>query len=304
MKKLNKILLMIVFGICSFATFTIAKAESFELEQMKLVCEPAAIESGERSTCYLIGKPSPSDATYTNHGYVVQAFTQNQEHNGVKSKLKIVTAKKNDSVPNTDAKIATPTSATTPAFSDATVGTLNKLICKYDAESHAEEGSFRCIVYYSTTETNAFNPAAIKQGVSSLSYMKDYVSDGYGIIGGIVVELEADATANECGELCVKVWQIPDSKGYSEYNGDCAVASPGDPDCGEPTKVQGGSPASTTSPGYFCEEIHLESKPTPEPGEDPPSTGAFTSYAILAAGALIAVSAIAMSKKNNKFNKI
>lgn len=302
MKKIKSFLLMTVIGLCSFATISVVNAASFDMSRMNLVCEPSAIEGGERSTCYLIGRPSTANASDTNHGYVAQAYTTKS--------LKIIMAQKNENVPNTNA-VATPaTSITAKPFatiSDAPAA-LKNFTCIYDeaidseAASKGGKSDYQCLVFYSTTAANAFNPVVIKNNITNIKGLTaQHISDGYGVIGSVVVELDADAKVNECGELCIKVWQVPDAKAYDQYK-DCAVKESGDPQCGEPTKIE---PAPNATPGgYFCEEMHLKTKPEPEPGEDTPPTGAFASYAVLAAGALIAVSAIAMAKKNNKFNKI
>jgi hypothetical protein len=61
------------------------------------------------------------------------------------------------------------------------------------------------------------------------------------------------------------------------------------------------SPIHAPEEGFDCREIHMKKKT--EPGNNP-GTGAFASYALLAAGALIAISAITIAKKNNKLQKI
>lgn len=296
MKKIKKFLLMTVLGVCSFATVAVVNAASFDMNRMNLVCEPSAIEGGQRSTCYLIGQPSTNVATDTNHGYVAQAYTTKY--------LKIINVNKNDNVPNTSAVLASASATTEKPFSSVSnaPAALKQMTCIYDSEISRETSDYKCLVYYSTTDANAFNPSVMKQNVANTPGLTaQHVNDGYGVIGNVVVELDEKAKVNECGELCIKVWKVPNAIAYDRYNTDCAVAASGDPNCGEATSVQPSPKAE--SAGYFCEEIHLKTTPEPEPGETPP-TGAFASYAVLAAGALIAISAIAMAKKNNKFNKI
>ena len=53
---------------------------------------------------------------------------------------------------------------------------------------------------------------------------------------------------------------------------------------------------------YACAEVHYNETGT-LPG-DGTETGAFASYALLVAGALVAISAITLAKKNNKFSRI
>ena len=87
--------------------------------------------------------------------------------------------------------------------------------------------------------------------------------------------------ANRCGDICVKVWTIPDGVYYSKAL-----------ECGTGT----GCVQHTTSE-QKCVEIHIKASGSTE-------TGAFASYTILAAAAFIAISAVAIAKKNNKLYKI
>ena len=90
-------------------------------------------------------------------------------------------------------------------------------------------------------------------------------------VGHITVSLSADAPASDCGRLCVDIQEVATAAGYV------------------------GTPVVAASDA--CDEL------TPVGGGDP-DTGSFTSYTILIGGAFVAIAAIAIARKNNKFYKI
>lgn len=94
-----------------------------------------------------------------------------------------------------------------------------------------------------------------------------YTSFGY-----FKVQLDESATTKECGKLCVFA--------------DVAATSA---DYGKNVHL---------STGSQCQEIK------PKATVDTPNTGSFASITVLVAGALIAIGAIAIAKKNNKIYKI
>ncbi len=278
MKKVKKFLLMTVLSVCSFAFVGIVNAELFTISgSVNLICEPNAIEAGGQSECYVIGKPDPATETASVNGYVVQSYTTKN--------LTLQTAKANENVTNSAAVFTHATAQNTnkPFASTADAPkSLQDFTCIYDSAASGKR-DFGCAVYYtkSSVTSNAFTPAAMKRNAGAVIPAQQ-VASGYGVLGSIIVKLSEDATNNECGELCVKVWRIDSSDKYDKT----LTASVDDRD---------------NMPEYFCKEIHLKGTPV-QPGT--PETGAFASYAILAAGALIAISAVAMAKKNNKFNRI
>ncbi|MDE5888397.1 MAG: hypothetical protein K2H20_00080 [Bacilli bacterium] len=287
MKKLKNILLMSAMTVCSLAFANAVNAASFTMPNMNLVCEPNAIEAGGQTTCYIIGQPEPNkDDTRSVHGYVAQAYTSSKY-------TEIVVAKSNTNIPNTGAVFTKEFETTSKPFAQETVpAAIKNFNCAFDStiSSKKGEGDFACAVFFSTGSTNVYTPLSLQKNADKILNAQD-AQDGYGIIGSLVVRLKDDAVINQCGELCVKVWRVPDERAYADYK-KCALATPGDETCGDTTGVEGTD--------YFCKEIHLKGT-TVQPS---PPTGAFASYAILAAGALIAISAVTMAKKNNKFNRI
>lgn len=94
-----------------------------------------------------------------------------------------------------------------------------------------------------------------------------YTSFGY-----FKVQLDESATTKECGKLCVSATVANTSADYDK-------------------KIH----LSSNAP---CQEIK------PKATVDTPNTGSFASITVLVAGALIAIGAIAIAKKNNKIYKI
>lgn len=289
MKKIKNILLMSVFSICSLAFASVVNATSFNLNNTNLYCTPESISAGETASCYLIGTAQNAEASYSVNGFVVQAYTTQD--------LKILNATKNSNI-NGSAAVYTPLGSVSTAkpFSDKPI--LKDFICNFSASADATDSG--CAIFYSgdaVNSPNVYTGTSIFNNAASILSKTDYAT--YGIVGIINVEVSDTATGEKCGELCVAVWEIGNAKDYANYK-ECASAT------GKTDSCDGATPIRTTGVNnYKCKELHLKATPAPvvEPDE-PPKTGAFASYAILAAGALIAISAIAMAKKNTRFNKI
>ena len=94
----------------------------------------------------------------------------------------------------------------------------------------------------------------------------------YTVLGSSTVKVNENASVNDCGTLCVNAtYALTDS----EY-------------------TTGLHSSNTTE--SVCDEITVK--------EGEVATGNFVSYAVLAAGAFIAISAIALAKKHNKFYRV
>ncbi len=278
MKNFKKLFIMSILAISSFVLcgMTTVKAAAFSLSNADIICDPAKLDKGSRATCYIVGVPSESGDSV--HGYVAKAYTTKY--------LKLIGAQ--PVITNTDAAWATATSATNSTITtkDNMPTELTSLACEYDGDglTGVSATSFGCGVFYSIKSANAnvFTQSTIKNsGVST-----DIVPATYGIIGALIVELDENTVGNECGEVCVKTWRVPEASNYADYTG-CGTSGDNSNNCGSDTNL-----------AYKCKEIHYN-----ESGTDP-ETGAFASYALLAACALIAVSAITLAKKNNKFSRI
>lgn len=281
MKKTKKLLIMSILAISTFILcgMTTVRAAAFSLTNTDIICDPSKLERGGRADCYIIGVPSETGDSV--NGYIVKAYTTKF--------LKLKSASK--IVPNTEAAWTDATSATaTIAATDDMPESLKTFSCAYDSEgikTGTQATSYGCGAFYTinTASANAFTSSTIKKtGIKS-----DLLPNAtYGVIGYITVELDQSATGNECGEVCVKVWRVPEKENYSNYL-TCGNDADNSNNCG-----------SDSGNDYKCKEIHYNETPTGPIAE----TGAFASYALLAACALIAISAIALSKKNNRFNRI
>ena len=93
------------------------------------------------------------------------------------------------------------------------------------------------------------------------------------VIGKVIAHIDASLKDSSCGELCVYAREAKDTSSYT---------------------MEG-------SETYFCSEVHYTGDNTPASNVD---TGAFTSYLLLAAGAVVAIGAVVLAKKNNKFYKV
>lgn len=287
MKKIKNILLMSILSICSFAFVSVANAETFDLQETNLYCTPESISAGSTARCYLIGKPSIAEATHTLSGFVVETYATKD--------LTITGVERNNQINNSKAVYTKFGSSTSKPFSNIEV--LKDFTCSFNAVADATDSG--CSIFYSgdkLSDPNVYSGITIKNNVASFNLPTSYAT--YGVVGAITVEVSDTATGEKCGELCVSVWKISNSKDYASYK-----------DCATGTSIKdgytcGGTTTNQTNGKFKCKEIHLKAKGTPTVDPDSPATGAFASYAILAAGALIAISAVAMAKKNTKFNKI
>lgn len=278
MKKFKKLFMLSILAISTFILcgMTTVKAAGFSLSNTDIVCDPANVEKGGRSTCYIIGVPS-EDATASVNGYINYIYTTKY--------LKLVGTQY--LVTNSNSTLADATSATaqiTPQ--DDMPDELKSFSCAYDTNisSSIQVSSFGCGIFYTKNSVtqNAFTPSTIKNtGIKS-----GILQDRYGTIGAILVGLDENATGNECGEVCVKVWRVPEKENYADYTS-CGNDGTNANNCGSDTQLQ-----------YKCKEIHYKEDGTFA------ETGAFASYALLVACALIAISAITLAKKNNKFSRI
>lgn len=135
-----------------------------------------------------------------------------------------------------------------------------------------------CALFMSKNGTNQILPttgtsiSGLKKGNNEY---KNYTDIGY-----FTVELDETATKEDCGRLCVSVQYGETSAAFT--SNDLSAGTTGTAACDEIT------PLLTESLGV---------KETPE-------TGNFASYAVLIAGAFIAISAIAIAKKHNKFYRV
>lgn len=258
-------------------TVNAATYNTFALLNSDVVCEPNTLEKGDMATCYIIGQPDGADDSSV-HGYVVNAYTT--KYLTLENTKKVVST-------NTGHVFSNAQSATeTIKASDDMPADLKLFSCQNDSTISTDEelSSFGCGVFYTVNgaTSNAFTKTAVLGAASNVE-SGVLPNSTYGAIGAFYVKLSDDVQGNECGEICVKAWRVPEATMYSDSKFNCTDAG-----CG-----------TETNNVYDCKEVHYNA-PIIEPGE----TGAFASYALLIAGALIAISAITLAKKNNRFSRI
>lgn len=112
-------------------------------------------------------------------------------------------------------------------------------------------------------------------GMKNTKHETDYL--GFTNIGWVQVKIAQEEEDSACGEICI----------HFSYQGPATV-----------TEVSGGS---GSDPKPACDEVNKKSIGS---NEKTTETGSFASYAVLAAGAFIAISAIAIAKKHNKFYRV
>ena len=292
MKKIKKVLLAVVLGICTFSFASAVNAADLSLVNVSLVCNPNNLEPGQQTDCFIIGRPSGNnDGSGSLHGFVAQAFSTKD--------LRLEGAAVKDNLSGADSaftKVST-TSGTEGTAELKISGEKIQFRCNVNTDTDGKTpADYGCAVYYSTTDNDAFTQASMKSNLSQAvqDVLPDTDSASYGTFGSLRVKLDESSTAtNDCGEVCVKVWNIENKSQYENYQ---SCISGDKEECGNDNTalLEGGH--------TFCTELHMKS--VPDEIIDVPDTGAFVSYIVLIAGALIAISAVAMAKKNNKFNKI
>lgn len=284
MKKMKNMLLMSLLTICAVAIVGIDKvyAVPFQLgSTATLVCEPDTITVGEGTDCYLVGKPNPANGDAV-HGYLTYAYTTEY--------LELHGATVNQNIADADSHFMDATSATGGLVASGNMPAgLNGVVCEYDKDI-AGGLDFGCAIFYTKSgKSAAFTPTSITTNVDPNTVPNGDTT--YGVIGSYQVKLSTRAEGEACGELCVKAWVIPGENDYAhvkscQTDGKKADGTP----CTDVTSTQ-------TNGQYLCREVHYR-------GGVNPDTGTFASYALLVAGALIAIAAITLAKKNTKLYRV
>jgi hypothetical protein len=293
MKKINKFLLMTVISLSAlFVNAKVFAADSLDIQSQEMVCEPEAIEAGGKADCYIIGRENGD--SHASHGVVVQYYTTD--------KLKVTGAMVNNNLKSSaGAIVKKPTDPTTGNGTnlDAVEGVKN-FVCKGEdlgilPSGGAGVNDSGCVIFYSAG-TDATVKRFTKDTLAKPRNVSEYLSDAMGddrnlvVLGNLVVELAADNKNEDCGEICWATWSIPSPDYYAKYR-TCAESGTSSSECGE-EHVNGSDTA--------CKKLKMLMAGEPENV----ITGSFVSYTILAAGILLAISAVAIAKKNNRLQKI
>ena len=311
MKKSKSIILMalVALSVFAFAGRVSAEPTRTTFKNQTIICDPQSIEVGQTADCYLVGQ---QDGDVPFNGFVGVVYTSDDlilkdvktDVSGAKAAMLTAgNSLTSTQVPNNQYVVGTGDETGTGAY-----------VCDlgwYDlSETQLTAGgttikpkittakSSYCAVIYSESGTNqAFKASELKSiptHHSNSQALKDSVTQTYAVLGIFTVELDANTTksaGSRCGDICVRLWTVPAATYYKNVNtcNDQASVGSSNPNC----------PTAVTDSVDKCVEVHIQGAAgTNEP------TGAFASYAILAAGAFIAISAVAIAKKNNKLYKI
>lgn len=315
MKKTKNVLLLSVLLISVFALVSkVNAATAWGITRPTLVCDPVALSPGDKSTCYLVGTQyADKDGSVTeNAGFYLYLYTtQNlilkdvapNTNLGSNAKAIFVEdhAENDKGIKQADDKMPD--------------GLKNYFTCnvakKQDEKNPRNRNSSGCGVFYTVKGQKG---AYVKSKMGVYGYLKNH-QDAYRsaniadsdvvVLGTILVQLDEKNNLDGCGELCIAIYGVAKEEDWGKGNctNNSGMASWDGETCTDADTIQvtnpgTGNPAMTDG-DYGCYELKL--KPT-TPKNTP--TGAFVSYAILAAGALIAISAVTIAKKNNRLQKI
>ena len=313
MKRTKKVLFLAVLFASIFCLVGRVNAaeKAWGIKNQTLICNPQALEAGKSSECYFLGTQDIASTGYVtnNAGFYMMIYTtQNLQLVDVKanSNLKDVGAKliKNS---GTNVTNISPLESTMPDG----LGKFKCNIAKY-TEKTKNKNDAGCAVFYTHKgKTAAFN----KGSMAVYGYLSSHqqlitklniAAQDAVVLGTIEVKLPKENNLEGCGDICIATFGVATEADWS--HGDCI-----NNDMTSEWDTENGSCADAnltneTPPGgnknmvdghYYCYELTLKSVTPQNTG-----TGAFVSYAILAAGALIAISAVTISKKHNRLQKI
>lgn len=276
MKKYKNLLLLSIVSICSFLLVGVGTVKAgVGYANSKPICDPSSaasnLKGGDKTKCYIVG--TGSQANGTTHGFMVRMYTTDGlEFDSVES-----------TISGTRARAVLATAASDQTETDTlSDGTQVSFSCRYDASLKAENpdwqitsgDEFRCGFFYSDSKEGKITV----QNAGPSTSIQPLISAGNGtmVIGVVNAHIGEQAkNSSQCGELCVFAKEADQ---YTSYAG-----------------------LTEGTDTYRCAEVHYT---TEFVQNDTPDTGAFASYSLLAAGALIAISAVAIAKKHNKIYKV
>ena len=303
MKRFKSFILMAIFTICCFAVMGVVKAADAPLtfNNYQMICSPASIEAGESSTCYLFAQKSGGNlklngfvsVVYTNDNLLIDGVVP--EASSVASAKLLESGKKASAAGVQGNKWVLGETGVAGAeefqcdlswmdIKDTHLDGAGADKTKQVITESNKNDSY-CAIYYSGGNDAVFDEATLQTAGKHTDVFKDSTNrDKYAILGVYKVKLDKDMPqgANRCGDICVKVWTVPQGVYYSQASS-----------CG----TGGENCAQHTTVAQKCTELHIKASGETE-------TGAFASYTILAAAAFIAISAVAIAKKNKKLYKI
>ena len=299
MKKSKNLLLLAVLFVSAFLVVGKVNAESYAwaIKSSGMYCDPEALEPGGQAKCYYAGHSNMGvDTTDKNAGFYAQIYTTDH--------LTIKSVEYNKSMSKVNAKFfESASSSETITASTDMPSSLEEFKCGKITDNANSQG---CGIWYTTKgNTEAFigTSAAMPIYASGVEW-GDFgfvSSDKAVVLGAIVVELDKDNNIDTCGNLCIASFGVAtnDDWSYADCINESMTSSISGQSCSGHNIVGRSDVTHGSSDKFDCFELHIKSV-VPQNTE----TGAFVSYAILAAAALIAISAVTIAKKHNKLQKI
>lgn len=265
---MKKKILVLLFGLFVFTIAGITTAHAATLNNSQVVCLPASLETGQKAKCYVIAQIDGGNI----FGVYTRAITSQLNIKGTGTSQTISVKGLTDSVKSTSGMYTCKNITNVPTGYTAAPGCV-----QFESE----------FVASATTHAAGIKPNLLSTDLNTGSWT------GYSEIGYYEVELADTATATNCGEICVEI------KYATEYMAtSSATAANDDPNISNSTA---NTKTGNFPMGYACAEI----KPVIK-GEttENTTTGNFASYAVLIAGACIAIAAVAIATKHNKIYKV
>jgi len=305
MKKTRNLLLFMALCISTFAFVVTANARTWNFSKAQLVCNPEELEAGGSADCYYFGTVAGSNPTAIAGFYTQMYSTDNLIINDVfaNQKLSGAKAKYVENASSNEAAIPTPSSDMPQK--------MNGFKCIVRPGEGRDAKSTGCGIFYSDQtvkeDNKVYVPASMTvYGALTNAKLKaknfSTTAGATAVLGHVKVSLPNDNDIEACGNLCIASYAVGSNDDWNR--GDCTNQA-GTSDWDSSVSCEGADVGLTTptfqKDGNFdCFEVKLK-KGTPQ---NVPESGAFVSYAILAAGALIAISAVTIAKKHNRLQKI
>ncbi len=269
MERIKNLLLIAAFTLCVTLLPTAVNAAP-SASNFKVYCGASQIATGETTNCYLLAQI-------------------NEENDiGLYGVYTSVTGLDKLTIENASAF----------AQSDVTVKKINKGVNNGLSKACSANGG--CYDFISNTGKS------IKAlGTSGLNEkeLNTAAWQGYSVIGYWTLKLDNDATEENCGRFCLTL-EYKSTADDQSVDGSLSAGGSG---CAEIKPVVNKVTCQIKDGKYYGptgDEISQEEYKKQCETTTPPETGSFASYAVLAAGAFIALSAITIAKKHNKFYKV
>lgn len=325
MKNIKKLSLLLIM-VGSFFILAIGKVEAFQIK--RIVCDPTAVEKGENSTCYVVGKFDAGDAFW---GLVTNVWTQDlnilETQSGITNSFNVEHRTDLKNFKNwTYNYLKAPTGA-------------DYTYASYSAQGLNDEGFmlFSSVGTDQNFKTSSFGDqlkvgSDYKVAKIEVQLAPDAKGCGYICLSGFSIETSTSDTLDKyshtdiikeagsstaqsttCGDVQIKpttptptptptkpskkICQYTGGK-YYDNNGNVVSKSEYEEKCVGKNicKIKDGK--------YYDNNGDEVTKDIYEANCTSPDTGNYVSYIVLIVGALIAVIATVIAKKNNKFYRV